>query len=224
MSRKPSTSVIRIPAPPGFLSGALSVPASARALIVLADAGVHDSYATSTAPIAATIGGRGYATLALTLLTPREVANDRASGRHHLDVALLTRRLGLVLDTLPNRPACRGRRVGLVVTGMAAAAGIAAATRHPEVEALVSWNGRADLAECDLHLLSCPILLLASADETHVVDLNRKVALAVPAVSRLEMVTTPIAGDVGRLAGARAARWFDSVMTARAIAVSRPSA
>ena len=207
-----TVSAIRIPIGSSALTGVARMVASARGLIVVASAGANDSYATWPNGIGPALERRGYATVTVNLLTEIEEGQDRAVGCYHMDVPFLESRLGLVLGHLRSRPELRALRLGLFVEGMAAAAAAGCVLDHKEVRAIVSWNGRADLAEKKLSAVGTPLLFLTTPTEPHVTDLNRKAVALLSTFHALCEVDGP-GPERDRLIAARAADWFDAHLT-----------
>lgn len=202
---------VRIPTESSVLTGHLQVPADARGLIVVASAGVFDSWATGPNRVEAELLRRRYGTLSVSLLTMAEEERDKATGRFHLDVSLLADRMCRVLGAIRCHPDCRKLECGMFVDGMAAAGAVVSASHHSEVRAIVSWNGRADLVGADaLRTVSAPVLFLTTPVEPHLVDLNHKAAAMLGGVSTLDVVDVLGPGiNRDRLLAARAADWFD---------------
>src|SRR5271165_1241738 len=151
------------------LVGDLSMPASARGVVVFAHGSGSSRLSPRNRSVAIALLDAGYATLLFDLLTPVE-ALDRANV---FDIPLLASRLLAAsawvaehhfLATLPL--AYFGASTG------AAAALTAAAELGDRVGAVISRGGRPDLA---LHLdaVRAPTLLIVGGADQHVLDLNR---------------------------------------------------
>ena len=200
-----------IPAESAILSAIVRIPPDARGLIILASAGTNDSYATRSDRLAPRLEDRGYATLTVNLLTRDEEREDRSSGFYHLDIPLLSSRLCQVTGAIRSHPRFRSCPLGVFVEGMAAPAAAVAASRQNEIRAIVSWNGRADLADNVLRTVTAPTLFLTTRLDPHVIDLNRKAAGLIRAVNRLDVVDGCDRGiDRDRAVVDRAADWFDA--------------
>jgi len=168
------TTVVRIRAGSAVLMGSLGLPAEPKALVVLASAGINDSLAHPDAPIAAGLQTRDVATLTVDLLTAPEETQETVSGLYHLDAEFLTNRMCMVLAWIRHQPNLVHLPIGVFVEGMATTAAIGAAVHHAEIRAIVSVDGRADLVDDVPDKTMAPVLLVAFAEDRHVVDLNRK--------------------------------------------------
>ena len=178
---------------------------------MIVDAGANDSYASPSHLTASVLRHRGYGTLTVNLLTPAEEDAERTSGGLHLDVAFLAGRVCQTLGVIRCHPDCRNQPVGVLGEGMAAAGAIVSASHHGEVQAIVCWNGRADLAGDALKQTSAPTLLIVSRDQPHVADLNRKAAASLGSIKALEIMGVPsLETDAARVIGERTADWFDA--------------
>jgi len=204
------TIVVRIRAGSAVLMGGLGLPAEPKALVVLASAGINDSLAHPDAPIAAGLQTRGFATLTVDLLTAAEETQETASGLYHLDAEFLTHRMCLVLAWIRHQPNLVHLPIGVFVEGMAATAAIGAAVHHPEIRAIVSVDGRADLVDDVPDKTMAPVLLVAFADDRHVVDLNRKANARMRAPHGLTILSgKDVGGDSEESVAAISGRWFD---------------
>ncbi|MEQ8966312.1 MAG: dienelactone hydrolase family protein [Azospirillaceae bacterium] len=154
---------------PHHLPGVLSVPDSARGLVVFA----HGSGSSHASPrntrVADGLNRAGLATLLFDLLTEAE-AQDR---RNVFDVELLADRLEAASDVLAEMPAAAGLAVGCFGASTGAAAALIAAARRPEIAAVVSRGGRPDMAAGWLAAVRAPTLLIVGENDTEVLALNR---------------------------------------------------
>lgn len=152
------------------------------------------------------------------LLTPEERACQRHTHAMGQDVHLLATRLGHLLHDFRDHPALTGRSWRVLCCGHAVAAALVCATALPgRIEAILSWQGRPDLAGAALDGVPCPVLLAVAEDDPPMVDLNRRAqrrmpgrcqlvriragADRVPALIRtLRPWLTPSSGGFGRVA------------------------
>jgi len=171
------------------LSGALVVPAGASGLVVFAHGSGSSRRSPRSGAVAATLNDGGLATLLIDLLDPAEAAEDAASGRLRLDIALLAGRLGLAIDWALSAGSVGPGAVGLfgASTG-AAAALVAAADRPGVVGAIVSRGGRPDLAGDALARVRAPTLLVVGGADPEVLSLNRAAAASLGGPHRLVVV------------------------------------
>jgi putative phosphoribosyl transferase len=199
------------------LEGDLSVPESARGIVLFA----HGSGSSRKSPrnrrVARTLNEAGFATMLVDLLTPAEEAADERTGQLRFDIPWLAERLMALTDWLTHEPATRTLPLGYfgASTG-AAAALVAAARRVGTVGAVVSRGGRPDLAGDSLPRVAAPTLLIVGSHDYVVLDLNR----AAQAKLRCEhaLMTVPGATHLFEEPGAldrvahEAARWFDTYL------------
>jgi putative phosphoribosyl transferase len=204
------STVVRIRAGSMVLMGNLGLPEAPKALVLLASAGINDSLAHPDAPIAAGLQTRGFATLTVDLLTAAEETQEIASGRYHLDAEFLTNRTCLVLAWIRHQPNLAQLPLGMFVEGMATAAAIGAAVHHTEIGAIVSVDGRADLVDNIPEQTTAPVLLVAFAQDAHVVDLNRKANARMRSPHCLTILSGKAVGsDSEESVAGISGRWFD---------------
>ena len=170
-----------------------AVPAAARGVVLFAHGSGSGRHSPRNRQVAATLGGAGFATLLLDLLTLEEEAADRASGRFRFDVELLAGRLLATTDWLATEEHTAGLPIGLPVglfgasTG-AGAALLAAAERPQAAAAVVSRGGRPDLAGPALGRVRAPTLLIVGALDPQVLELNRAALSRLGSEVSLEVV------------------------------------
>jgi putative phosphoribosyl transferase len=135
------------------------------------------------------------------------------AGRQQIVQVLRQYRLGTLWVALPRLDEALGWRVGLFTGGVAAAAALRLADERPaRVAAVVSCNGRADLAGAALPRVQAPTLLIVGAADAGLLAPNSTAMRALRCEKRLELVPgaaptfeEPGAIDaVAQLAGA----WF----------------
>jgi putative phosphoribosyl transferase len=146
-------------------------------------------------------------------LTPREEAEDAATGHLRFDIGLLARRLGAVTRWLRAEPSLAGLPVGYFGASTGGGAALVAAADHGEVFAVVSRGGRPDLAGAALARVTAPTLLIVGGDDVPVIAMNRAAAASLRAEVRLEIVpgASHLFEEPGALeqVSALAARWFE---------------
>jgi putative phosphoribosyl transferase len=157
------------------LEGSLAVPEGAVAIVVFA----HGSGSSRQSPrnrfVADAFNTAGLATLLFDLLTPDEETIDRRTGALRFDIRLLADRLTGVVDWVGAQPATQALRVGLFGASTGAAAALIAAARRPNiVGAVVSRDGRPDLAADALPAVQAPTMLIVGGRDTQVIELNRQ--------------------------------------------------
>ncbi|MCZ1011096.1 phosphoribosyltransferase family protein [Streptomyces lydicus] len=164
------------------LTGDLTVPAGALAVVMFAHGSGSSRHSPRNRLVAAALNEAGLGTLLFDLLTPAEEAHRS----NVFDTETLAERLADATGWL------RGRFAGPIgyfgaSTG-AAAALRAAATPDADIAAVVSRGGRPDLAEPLLPAVRAPTLLIVGGNDPLVIDLNREAEAALRAETRLEIV------------------------------------
>jgi dienelactone hydrolase len=217
---------LTIPVGDVTVAATLSLPASARGLVVVAHGSGSGRFSVRNRAVAEALVDAGFATLLLDLLTPDEERVDLATGGLRFDVRLLGERVIGAIDWLSRdegRALTEGvgaRPVGCfgASTG-AAAALIAAAARRSRVAAVVSRGGRPDLAADALTRVAAPTLLIVGGNDPVVIELNRAAQSRLAGEARLEIV--PGAGHLFEEPGALgrvailARAWFSRYLGAR---------
>jgi pimeloyl-ACP methyl ester carboxylesterase len=197
---------------PVRLTGELTVAVRPRGLVIFPRRGSRRS--PYDRHLVAELRQAGLSTLLFDLLTAPEEERDRESAFLRFDIALLSHRLiSATRWALQQPPPAAGRPLGYFATGTGAAAAFVAAARlGPLVRAVVSSEGRPDLAGTALPRVQAPTLLIVGGDDAPVLNLNRKALGQFRCPSRL--VTIPGASqpfeeeDARKEASRLAARWF----------------
>ncbi len=156
---------IVIPAGEVSLRGDLNVPPGATGIVVIADDGRRDVQHSPHRRLARQLRAMGFATLLLDL----SVAGLG-------DVPHMAECLRLVTEWLARGPESWQLRPGYLGTSRAAGAAlVAAAALGGRVGAVVSRDGRADLAGAALQRVAAPTLLLVDEEDDDAMELNREV-------------------------------------------------
>ncbi len=199
--------------PPLGLSGILSVPTNAAALVIFVHGSGSSRFSVRNTAVAKALNGHRMATLLFDLLRPDEERN-RANV---FDIDLLSERLLDVLHWAETETDVRTLPVGLfgASTG-AAAALVAAAKRGDRVRAVVSRGGRPDLAGAALASVRAPVLLIVGGDDFGVIELNEAALARLNCSKLLHIVpgATHLFEEPGTLEQVtiQAARWFDEYL------------
>ncbi|MFG2830380.1 phosphoribosyltransferase family protein [Streptomyces sp. NPDC048434] len=164
------------------LTGDLTVPAGARAMVMFAHGSGSSRHSPRNRLVAAALNEAGLGTLLFDLLTPAEEAH-RANV---FDIETLAERLADASGWL------RGRftvPIGYFGASTGAAAALrAAAAPDADIGAVVSRGGRPDLAGAVLPGVRAPTLLIVGGNDPLVIDLNREAEAALRTETRLEIV------------------------------------
>ncbi|MQA09802.1 MAG: alpha/beta fold hydrolase [Pseudonocardiaceae bacterium] len=195
------------------LSGDLTVPADAQAVVVFAHGSGSSRHSSRNRAVARTLQDSRCATLLFDLLSSAEEKADEQTGHLRFDIELLTGRLVDALELVASRDDVRDLPIGVFGASTGAATALCAAARRPElVRAVVSRGGRPDLAGDELESVLPPTLLLVGDRDEQVMELNRQVEPRLGGTRQL----TPIPGashlfqEQGALeqVAEHAAQWF----------------
>jgi putative phosphoribosyl transferase len=167
--------LVQVAAGPVTLEGNLSLPATARGVVLFAHGSGSGRHSPRNRYVAQVLQDGGLGTLLIDLLTPQEEAIDLQTRHLRFDIGLLTERLVGATDWLRQQPATRDLGIGYfgASTGGAAAL-VAAAARPDDVKAVVSRGGRPDLAGPALPHVRAPTLLIVGGRDEQVIELNRE--------------------------------------------------
>jgi dienelactone hydrolase len=114
------------------------------------------------------------ATLLIDLLTPDEDAVDSHTAHLRFNIELLTERLVAATGWLAQRADTSHLPIGYFGASTGAAAALVAATERSDlVGAVVSRDGRPDLAGPALPLVRAPTLLIAGGNDIEIIETNR---------------------------------------------------
>jgi putative phosphoribosyl transferase len=216
----PTESVVEIPLEQATLEGVLTLPPSARGVVVFAHGSGSGRFSPRNRAVAQALVEAGLGTLLIDLLTASEEAEDLRTARLRFDVGLLAERVIGAIDWLASSAAQRAAApeiaelpVGTFGASTGAAAALIAAAERPQrVGAVVSRGGRPDLAADQLPRVTAPTLLIVGGRDHEVIGLNRLAQRLLAGESRLEIVpgATHLFEEPGALARvAQLARdWF----------------
>lgn len=213
MSKTATIEAVEVPAGTTTLKADLRVPAGARGLVVFAHGSGSSRFSSRNRQVAEFLGGHGFATLLLDLLTAQEEAIDERTAEYRFDIARLGPRVSAAADWAATRSDLGTLPIGCfgASTG-AAAALIAAADRPVSITAVVSRGGRPDLAGEALARVEAPTLLIVGGNDEPVIELNRKAMRQMHAHVEIEIVpgATHLFEEPGTLdqVADLAASWF----------------
>ena len=200
------------------LAGRLTMPGGARGLVVFAHVSGSSRHSPGNQYVAGVFNRAGLATLLFDLLTHREERDRRCV----FDVPMLAARLA---DVTRWARVQTGLPVAFFGAGTGAAAALwAAADERLGVTAVVSRDGRPDLAIPRLARLRVPTLLIVGGRDEIVLELNQQALAAMTCEARIAVVpgATHLFEEPGALdqAARRARGWLLRHVTAEAPASS----
>ena len=204
---------VEIAAGGAAVSGDLRVPPDARGLVVFAHGSGSSRFSTRNRHVAESFNARGFATLLMDLLTPREEAVDVRTRQYRFDIARLAPRVSAAADWARRQTGLRKLPIGCFGASTGAAAALIAAAERPDtIGAVVSRGGRPDLAGDALPRVKAPTLLIVGGHDDEVIELNRTAMRQMQAPVELAIVpgATHLFEEPGTLEEVErlAARWF----------------
>ncbi len=156
-----------------YLEGLLTLPQSARGLVVFVHGSGSSRFSSRNQYVATIMNQAGLATLLFDLLTPEENQIDEITREYRFDIELLSQRTIATIDWLGEQPELKNLSIGLFGASTGAAAALNAAKQRPdEVKSVVSRGGRPDLAMASLPDVLAPTLLIVGSLDTEVIHLN----------------------------------------------------
>jgi putative phosphoribosyl transferase len=164
---------VEIHVPGAVIEGDWSVPLHPRGVIILASGTGNSRLSRRNRQVARQLYDAGFATLLLDLLTLDEERENSLTGVFRLDIPLFSERLlaashWIEETEVGHLPLC------YLAAGVASAAAIVASVREPGlVSAIVSRDGRPDLAGIELHRALAPTLLIVGSTDVGTFELNR---------------------------------------------------
>lgn len=203
--------LVRIPVDGVAIEGMLELPGNAQGIVLFA----HGRGSSRNSPhhnyVARVLHEKGISTLLLDLLTLAEDLDYQS----RFDVALLTHRLLVATCWVKLQPLTRHLRMGYFGASTGAAAALqAAAALERDIQAVVSWGGRPDLAGAkELAKVTAPSLLLVGTEDDKGIKLNQEAYARLRCSKELSIVlgATHLFEKVGTLeeVARQAAVWFN---------------
>jgi putative phosphoribosyl transferase len=182
-------SEVEIHAGHAVLSGNLTIPENAVALVLFAHGSGSSRHSPRNQFVARTLNDAGLATLLFDLLTPEEEAIDTYTREHRFNIGLLAKRLVHATKWAMRQEQTRDLRVGYFGSSTGGAAALVAAAEIPEdVGAVVSRGGRPDLAGDALPKVHAPTLLIVGGNDDIVIELNEQARDQMRCEAKLEIV------------------------------------
>jgi len=204
---------IQIPAGCAVLSGNLTIPENAMALVLFAHGSGSSRHSPRNQFVARTINRAGLGTLLFDLLTPEEEALDIYTREHRFNISLLAKRLVHATKWARQQEETRDQRIGYFGSSTGAAAALVAAAELPQdVGAVVSRGGRPDLAGDALAKVQAPTLLIVGGNDHIVIEVNEMARDQMRCEVKLEIIpgATHLFEEAGALehVAKLASNWF----------------
>jgi len=164
---------VQIPAGRAVLSGNLTIPENAMALVLFAHGSGSSRHSPRNQFVARTLNRAGLGTLLFDLLTPEEEALDIYTREHRFNISLLAKRLVHATKWARQQEETRDQRIGYFGSSTGGAAALVAAAELPQdIGAVVSRGGRPDLAGDALPKVQAPTLLIVGGNDDIVIEIN----------------------------------------------------
>jgi dienelactone hydrolase len=173
-----------------ILSGNLTLPEKAVALVLFAHGSGSSRHSPRNQFVARTLNDAGLATLLFDLLTQDEEAIDVHTREHRFNIGLLAERLVHATKWAKQQEQTRDLRVGYFGSSTGGGAALVAAAEIPQdVDAVVSRGGRPDLAGDALPKVQAPTLLIVGGNDDIVIELNEMARDQMRCEVKLEIVS-----------------------------------
>ena len=180
---------VEIEAGPAILSGNLTIPDGAIALILFAHGSGSSRHSPRNQFVARILNEARLATLLFDLLTREEEAIDIRSREHRFNIGLLAERLVHATRWAKQQKQQRDLRIGYFGSSTGGAAALVAAAELPQdAGAVVSRGGRPDLAGDVLPKVQAPTLLIVGGNDDIVIELNEMARDQMRCEVKLEIV------------------------------------
>ena len=180
---------VEIEAGPAILSGNLTIPDGAIALILFAHGSGSSRHSPRNQFVARILNDARLATLLFDLLTREEEAIDIRSREHRFNIGLLAERLVHATRWAKQQKQQRDLRIGYFGSSTGGAAALVAAAKLPQdAGAVVSRGGRPDLAGDVLPKVQAPTLLIVGGNDDIVIELNEMARDQMRCEVKLEIV------------------------------------
>src|SRR5215469_827712 len=180
---------VHIQAGRAVLSGNLTIPPKATALVLFAHCSGSSRHSPRNQFVARTLNDAGLATLLFDLLTQEEEAIDMHTREYRFNVGLLAERLVHATRWAKQQKQTRDLPVGYLGSSTGGGAALVAAGEIPqEVDVVVSRGGRPDLAGGALPKVQTPTLLIVGGNDDIVIELNEMARDQMRCEVKLEIV------------------------------------
>ena len=193
---------VRVPVGSVVLEGNLTVPSSARGIVLFAHGSGSSRFSSRNRYVAKEFNAQKIATLLFDLLTNEEDQEDLVTAEYRFNINLLAERLIGATEWLKRDPQTKNLVFGYFGASTGAAAALIAAAKLPnDIAAVVSRGGRPDLAADYLPRVAAPTLLLVGGLDTEVIELNRQAMAQMMATKKLVIIpgATHLFEELGKL-------------------------
>lgn len=167
------------------LKGILSIPENCMGIVVFSHGSGSSRLSKRNQFVAEILQKNGFGTLLFDLLTPEEDLYYL----NRFEIDMLHERLIAATKWLQKHPSAKDLPIGYFGASTGAASALKAATKLPEVFAVVSRGGRPDLAMDAIPDLKTPCLFIVGSLDTEVSSLNQKAFNALTCEKRLEIIS-----------------------------------
>jgi len=180
---------VQIPAGRAVLSGNLTIPENAMALVLFAHGSGSSRHSPRNQFVARTLNRARLATLLFDLLTPEEEAQDSYTREHRFNIDLLAERLVHATKWVRRQEEMRDLGIGYFGSSTGGAAALVAAAELPQdAGAVVSRGGRPDLAGHALPRVHASTLLIVGGNDDIVIRLNEMARDRIRCEVKLEII------------------------------------
>jgi len=197
---------IRIP--PVGLPGTLRLPDLPRSLVVFVQGSGSSRFEPRNMALAEGLCRHGLATLLLDLLTFEEERNQA----NLFSIPLLAARLIGTIRWVESQPDLAALPLGLFATGTGAAAAMVAAASQRQIRAIVTYEGRPDLAKETIDDVWVPTLLIVGDHQDRLIAHNRRVHARLKGPKAVKTIATAryqfAEPDTTAAVVDQATRWF----------------
>ena len=214
-----SLTLIEVPIGSQTLGGILFIPPKAWALVIF----IHEFDSNNRMSPRNRLVGRSLLDLGFAILQPdlKDWTGDLGEGAAWDDTDELLRsakRLTVMIDWITDNPSTRGMQLGLFSAGSgAAAAMMIAALRPSKVRAVVTHDGRPDLAADLLAEVQAPTLMLVGSRDQAGIDHNRQAGEQMRCKPMIKLIqgATPLFVEPGKLeqVASMSYHWFQRTLS-----------
>lgn len=184
--------ILRIPVDSQTCTGDFVLPDGAQGIVVLTHSSGSSRFIPESRYIAEVLQEAGLATVLIDLLTEEEEMRDQITCAFRTNIRFMTDRLAGITDWLNRNPQTGHLPLGYFGTGTGAAWAFMSAAQNPKsVNAIVSYEGRPDLAGTLLPNVLAPSLFIINSEDHPVLPLTRDAVTEMERVAKKELVITP---------------------------------